>query len=393
MSGILHHNLSDAQLRLAQPADNNRGRTALQLLAGRDCIFPDVLADAGGVALTACCPCTRRGSRPVARRDCCHADDLARVDGRTLQLLDLRALRYWPGTSNVSYPVAQDMKSRLVAILCAAMAAIAAIILWHSTSSSAPTAAVTRQESRIKPASQEHAVSHRLAGLIASKALDSKHITAVGPLGFAIKRTGPLRPEGNALAFVHSLLPLSQAGDGTATFKIFLALLDCKRLYASIPAVADEDTSRGLAECESLLIDMPILETDWLSRSAEQGNIEAGIMYSLNPSYVLPGGSQQYLKDPEGVKRWREKSLSYLQQAVSLGSQDAMLSLSTAYGAGVFVDQDVVSQLAYALAAQGLSPIPGFDDAYRPLKSSLTPAQQQEAATRATSILDQCCRN
>lgn len=116
-------------------------------------------------------------------------------------------------------------------------------------------------------------------------------------------------------------------------------------------------------------------------------------MYSLNPSYVLPGGSRQYLKDPEGVQRWREKSLSYLQQAVSLGSQDAMLSLSTAYGAGVFVDQDVVSQLAYALAAQGLSPIPGFDDAYRPLKSSLTPAQQQEAATRATSILDQCCRN
>jgi len=272
---------------------------------------------------------------------------------------------------------------------------IAAGAVWKTTtapdppipSSSTPSPKISGSDERRK----HH--SPQLAELINSGSVDPAHVRALGPKGFAISRTGPLRPEGDALARVESLLPQSQAGDGSATLDIFLTVLDCKQAYSKVAAIPDDTASRRLAECEALLTNISIADSDWLSKAAEQGNVEAKILYSLNPTYTLPGGPKQYLKDPEAVQAWRTKSLGYLEQAVAVGSQDAMLSLSDAYKAGIIVNQDAVAQLGYALAAQRLSPIPGFEDSYQPLKSSLTPNQRAEADRRATQILTQCCKD
>lgn len=297
--------------------------------------------------------------------------------------------------SSFSEDLVDLMKFRLLVLFVAVASMIAAVAAWKMTAgpdapiSSSPPPAPGSSGSNER---RNHHSLH-LAELINRRSVDRAHVRALGPKGFAISRTGPLRPEGDALTRVNSLLPQSQAGDSSATLEIFLTVLDCKQAYSKVPAVPDDTTSRRLAECEALLTNISIADSDWLSKAAEQGNVEAKILYSLNPTYTLPGGPKQYLKDPEAVQAWRTKSLSYLEQAVAVGSQDAMLSLSDAYKTGIIVDQDAVAQLGYALAAQRLSPIPGFEDSYQPLKSSLTPAQRAEADRRATQILTQCCKD
>ena len=234
--------------------------------------------------------------------------------------------------------------------------------------------------------------SANLSRLIASGAVDPTRVEASGSAGFSIRRTGPLRPDGDARDFVRSLKRRSDAGDGTASYDIFLTVLDCRRRYEQVPAIEDDDAARRLGECESLLGDAALADPDWLSRAVEQGSLEAKLLYSMNPAYSLPGGATAYLADPGAVQKWRDASRRYLEEAVSYGSQDAMLLLSTAYGAGVIVGQDRVAQLAYALAAQKLAPIAGFEEGYGPLRRSLTPEKQQSAEVRAQTILEKCCK-
>jgi len=288
------------------------------------------------------------------------------------------------------------MKSRFLFPLCTALVVAAAIGSWwllkandrNEQSLNPPSANSQARETRKSD-------SRHVSELISNRVVDPKFITPLGPKGFSIVRSGPLRPNGDALKYVKSLIPASEEGDATATFKIFLATLDCKRIYSNRVAniSPDDDDSRRLSECEDLLTDMSTADADWLTKAASQGSVEAMIMYSLNPDYTLPGGRQQYLKDPEAVQRWREQSRTYLEKAVSLGSQDAMLSLSTAYGAGIFVDENPAGQLAYALAAQKVAPIPGFQEAYEPLINSLNSTQRQQAEVWANNIYQQCCKD
>jgi len=275
-----------------------------------------------------------------------------------------------------------------VSLLAPSLAAVAPtswIIFRPASSTLHPPGPLETTEN---PSDIPRPVSQHVSDLVARKKIDPKLVIPLGKKSFSIVRTGPLRPDGDALSYVHSLIRASQEGDAVATFQIFLATLDCKRTYAnSSNAISqDEDDYRQLSECEGLLTDPSIADADWLTSAADQGGVEAMILYSLNPSYTLPQGKQQYLRDPESVRRWQERSRSYLEQAVSLGSQDAMLSLSIAYSAGTLVDKNPTAELAYALAAQKASPIPGFQEAYEPLKNSLNPTQRQQAEQWANAI-------
>ncbi|MBH1633570.1 sel1 repeat family protein [Stenotrophomonas maltophilia] len=236
---------------------------------------------------------------------------------------------------------------------------------------------------------------HNVSELISSNSIDAQFVTAHGNKGFSIARTGPLRPPGNALEFVRSLIPASNSGNSVATFRIFLATLDCKRMLIGGVIQVDErdDAATKLTECESLLTETSIADKDWLTKAAEQGSVEAMVMYPINPDYTLPGGPREYLKDPEAVQKWREKSRQFLEQAASLGSQDALLSLSSAYGAGVVVEKNPVREMAYALAAQQVHPIPGFQEAYQPLRSSLSAPQIEQSEILARTIYQQCCKD
>ena len=236
---------------------------------------------------------------------------------------------------------------------------------------------------------------HNVSELISNNAIDAKFVTTYGNRGFSIARTGPLRPPGNALEFVRSLIPASNSGNAAATFRIFLANLDCKRMLTGGISQVDErdDAATRLGECESLLTETSIADRDWLTKAAEQGSVEAMVTYPINPDYTLPGGPREYLKDPEAVQQWREKSRQFLERAASLGSQDALLSLSSAYGAGVVVEKNPVREMAYALAAQQVHPIPGFQEAYQPLRSSLSARQIEQSEILAKTIYQQCCKD
>lgn len=286
------------------------------------------------------------------------------------------------------------MKIRIFFPLCTVLVVAAIASWWLLKGNDRNEQALNPQSNNSQARETQKSDSPHVSELISNRAIDPKFVTPLGPKGFSIVRSGPLRPNGDALKYVNSLINASDGGDATATFKIFLATLDCKRIYArsSTRLEQSDDASRRLSECENLLTDIPVADADWLTKAAEQGGVEAMIMYSLNPDYTLPGGGQQYLKDPEAVQRWRERSRDYLEQAVSLGSQDAMLSLSTAYGAGIFVDENPAGQLAYALAAQKVAPIPGFQEAYQPLNNSLNPTQRQQAEAWANRIYQQCCK-
>gem|GEM_PF-305726 len=275
----------------------------------------------------------------------------------------------------------------LISILIIIPGALLWIVLKNNQNEEAAPRAVRNSISKV-PNDPPGPASQNVSELIFRKSIDPRYVTPHGSRGFSITRTGHLRPNGDALQFVESRLASSNNGDSTATYEIFLATLDCKRSYEK-KASDSETTARHakkLEQCESLLSDESISDRDWLTIAAKQGSVEAMVMYALNPEYTIPGGTQRYLKDPQAVQSWREHSKNYLEQAAAMGSQDAVLSLSNAYGAGVIVDADPTTQLAYALAAQKISPIYGFQEAYDPLKKSLTPKQLAQAEKMSDEI-------
>ena len=288
----------------------------------------------------------------------------------------------------------------MVTMRSAVLATIVVLLIGAATLTAFEKRGLSASEP-LTPSAQDHENPDALSGsvpspdlsrLIASGAVDPARVEASGSAGFSIRRTGPLRPDGDARDFVRSLKRRSDAGDGTASYDIFLTVLDCRRRYEQVPAIEDDDAARRLGECESLLGDAALADTDWLSKAVEQGSLEAKLLYAINPAYSLPGGATAYLADPGAVQKWREASRRYLEEAVSYGSQDAMLLLSTAYGAGVIVGQDRVAQFAYALAAQQIAPIAGFEEGYGPLRRSLTLDEQRSAELRAQTIRESCCK-
>lgn len=289
---------------------------------------------------------------------------------------------------------------RRVTMRSAALATIVVLLMGTATLTAFEKRAWSASEP-LPPSAQDHenpgalslsVPSPDLSRLIASGAVDPARVAASGSAGFSIRRTGPLRPDGDARDFVRSLKRRSDAGDGTASYDIFLAVLDCRRLYDQVPAIEDDDAARRLGECESLLGDAALTDVDWLSRAVAQGSLEAKLLYAINPAYSLAGGATAYLADPDAVQKWRETSRRYLEEAVSYGSQDALLLLSNAYGAGVIVGQDRVAQFAYALAAQQIAPIDGFQQGYGSLRRSMTIEEQRSAELRAQTIRESCCK-
>ncbi|MBN5049226.1 hypothetical protein JY456_02600 [Stenotrophomonas maltophilia] len=231
--------------------------------------------------------------------------------------------------------------------------------------------------------------------LILSGAVAQENVIARGPRSFSIVRTGPLRPAGDALSHVRLMLDASRSGNASATYEIFLATLDCKRLYSGgiTHTAPDDGIALRLEECESLLSEPSLMDIDWLTDAAEQGSVEAMNLYATNPDYSIPGGTRNYFRNPESIQKWKDKSISFLNKSASIGSQDAMLNLSTAYSAGILFEENPVAELAFAMAANRVHPIPGWHDAYIALRLSLSPMQIQQSESMANQIYQTCCKD
>lgn len=223
--------------------------------------------------------------------------------------------------------------------------------------------------------------------------LDETVKTELGGRAFRVNRTSPLRPAGDALEFVQSLLPASDAGDAVATFSIFLAVLDCRRALGGPPRASSDngDVLRRMTECTALFETPSWMTRDWLTLAADQGSIEAMLNYPNDPAYVLGDNDAVAYQAPERVAEWRQRARGYLETASRAGSQDAMLELSSAYGAGVYVDKDACLQHAYALVAQRMYPIPGLDHLIGSYERELTPAQKVRSREIARDLYRTCC--
>lgn len=251
----------------------------------------------------------------------------------------------------------------------------------------------TLESSKRAPADRPHARLDHVAGALTERQLDPKTTTLLENGAFSISRSGPMRPAGDALTYVRSLEDASRRGDAVATYKVFLATLDCANTLKRTPpaGVENGDIAQPLAECEGLLSDESIVKTDWLSLAAEQGSVEAKLMYPVNPEYTL-GDAQEYLRSPERVMEWKQRSMRYLDEAASIGSQDALLSLSRAYENGVITRKDPILAYAYAAAAERVSPVPYLAEGLEQLKSAVPAKDVRQADLLIEKIASNCCK-
>lgn len=232
----------------------------------------------------------------------------------------------------------------------------------------------------------------RYSALISSRKLDPRVTTLAASGVFSVTRRGSLRPDGDALQFVQSLLAASEGGDAVASYEIFLSTRECAALMRPGVNPAEPREIGRIRECEPLLLEQRLMGVDWLTRAAEQGGIEALLMYGVNPEYTL-GARETYLRNSERVSDWKARAARYLEDAAASGSHDALLSLSRAYGNGVIVPGDPVRAYAYALAAHQALSLPYLSELVRQHEDELSRRDQANGRRLAAEIMQGCCLN
>lgn len=299
-----------------------------------------------------------------------------------------------------------NLKKTSLAALVLSLIAIGAFLAINAYHKDAPQSELDVQQgadARAADASSNQAGS--LSALIKQKKLDPRYVQPQGTKAFAISRTGEFRPEGNAKDYITSLLSASDAGDSTATFNIYLAALDCRNAGSpseiqSATRLPDERTQhaalessdRRLGECESLLID-PALSASgkWLLRAAQQGSIEAMLLYTTDTESAF-GGSANAIRDPDLVADWKRNSVLFLDTAVRNGSVDALVKLATANNNGIIVERNPTEAYAYYLAAHRAMPQATSEKLLGRYREELNSSQQQDAIRRADAIYKNCCQ-
>jgi len=213
--------------------------------------------------------------------------------------------------------------------------------------------------------------------------------------------TRPPEYSGPAKDYVQALLPASSAGDATATWRIWLRIHTCQPAVEEVnPGELAAYARLGLAEqflqsildqqaaCGSLIADPGLWERQWLALAAEQGSLEARLMYATSPEYAL-GRDFDALAHPDEVIAYRDRAMAYLRQAAGDGNVDALISLSTAYRNGVMVSADPVTSHAYARVVLRVDP--GLDMGVEEMAKELSPMELREARVLAERLYRECC--
>jgi len=233
--------------------------------------------------------------------------------------------------------------------------------------------------------------------------VDRRHVQKIGVKAFEIVRTGPMRAPGDAKKFVLSRLEQSRRGDALGTYDIYLAVLDCKSagspaelqmLDAMRPATPHPEAlamiEQRLEECAALLSDPRLMSERWLQVAAEQGSLEAMLMYAVDTQSLI-GGPADFIREPERVIEWKRNALRYLESAAALGSVDALLALARSHDYGALVSADRVQAYAYYLAASRASPGASLTELLASYEAELSAKQVQAARAQSAQIYDACC--
>lgn len=211
------------------------------------------------------------------------------------------------------------------------------------------------------------------------------------------------RFDGPAKAYVEALLPSARAGDAAATYAIYLRVRSCKLALRTLDeaelALARKSGQEAqvlsaqaleLDQCATLIASAGLFDERWLASAAEQGALEARLIYATNPAEIL-GESRQMLAAPERVIAYRAQSMAYLQGAVAQGSLDALAIMSAAYENGIITRQDPIAAYAYAAALVRANPSPAIADLELLPRQKLTAEQLRQGRAMAERIYRDCC--
>lgn len=197
-------------------------------------------------------------------------------------------------------------------------------------------------------------------------------------------------PDGNAYDVIRGLEPDARAGNGKASYEIYLKIAQC------MPPVGQDDGTRSSFdaksenECRDLPPEYLAARSDWLRLAADQGHLGAQLVFAADPQQVI-GGLPEIFKDPEAVVGYKRQAIEYLESAANRGSVDALLQLGNAYQVGVMASQDNVTSYAYYLAAERAAPGTTSSARLQMLRDGLSTSQLQESHRKSKELYDECC--
>lgn len=197
-------------------------------------------------------------------------------------------------------------------------------------------------------------------------------------------------PEGNAASVIRRLEPLARAGDGKASYEIYLKISQCMPSMARSGGAPSSLDAKSEAECRDIPVEYLAARSDWLRLGADQGHLGAQLVFVADPEQVM-GGLPEIFKNPEVVVEYKHQAMKYLQSAAGRGSIDALLEFGNAYQVGVMTEQDNTTSYAYCLAAERVAPGTVSNNRLQWLRDRLNAAQIGESNTKAKDIYDECC--
>lgn len=209
--------------------------------------------------------------------------------------------------------------------------------------------------------------------------------------------------DGSARDYISQREAASNDGSAQASYEIFMRIDSCKRavqsndaeLYMAYESVGmarqySERIERSLEQCSDIGMDAELLSKEWLSIAAEQGSIEARLIYAMSPEEIL-GTTEDMLRNPAKTESYRNSAVRYLQEAAAQGSLDAVAALGRAYEAGIIIESSPVQSYAYQRAAQRADYSLSNELELNELKKSMSSADKNSAERRADQIYIQCC--
>ncbi|WP_171966796.1 sel1 repeat family protein [Stenotrophomonas bentonitica] len=213
--------------------------------------------------------------------------------------------------------------------------------------------------------------------------------TPLGGRAFNVKDFGSA-PEGNAASAIRGLEPLARAGDGKASYEIYLKISQCMPLIGLSRRARSSLDAKSEEECRDIPVESLAAKSDWLRRGAEQGHLGAQLVFVADPEQAL-GGLQEIFKNPDVVIEYKRQAMEYLESAADRGSMDALLRLGNAHQVGVMTEQDNTTSYAYYLAAERAAPGTVSSNRQQWLRDRLSVEQIRESKVKAEEIYDECC--
>jgi hypothetical protein len=209
----------------------------------------------------------------------------------------------------------------------------------------------------------------------------------------------------DASSNISELLKEADRGNSRAAYRLSMKLYDCSILYGRYERLqeavrtgkkTEEAGNKQLTSldekhesCKGLSKDDFDKRFEYIAQAAEAGDINAQVDF-----LALYGESleqPEHALDPEWIRAYKEKGVSYLKAAVSKGSVDAMSALAMVYWDGLVVEKNVVIAYAYMYAVSRSGLAPSAQSALRMWEPSLSPEEVSKAKDLGTSIYKNCC--